>query len=69
MTDISRLEEKIYQGALKNSVPLKAAEKIFRKFHGLYQFPEAHAFAFGVTAYQMSWLKHYYPLEFFIGPF
>ncbi|HJP28802.1 MAG TPA: OB-fold nucleic acid binding domain-containing protein, partial [Dehalococcoidia bacterium] len=39
------------------------------KFHGMYQFPEAHAFAFGVTAYQMSWLKHYWPLEFFVGLF
>ena len=56
-------------GALMNGVSIEVAEKIFGKFHGLYQFPEAHAFAFGVTAYQMSWLKHYYPLEFFIGLF
>ena len=66
---IEHWRKKFIKGALKNSVPSKAAEKIFRKFHGLYQFPEAHAFAFGVTAYQMSWLKHYYPLEFFIGLF
>ena len=32
-------------------------------------FPESHAFAFGVTAYQASWLKYYYPLEFFVAIF
>ena len=56
-------------GAEKKGVPKEAAEKIFRKFHGLYQFPEAHAYAFGVTAYQMSWIKRYHPLEFFVGLF
>ncbi len=32
-------------------------------------FPESHAYAFGVTAYQMAWLKYYYPLEFYVGLF
>jgi len=66
---IEHWKEKFIGGALMNGVSMEVAEKIFGKFHGLYQFPEAHAFAFGVTAYQMSWLKHYYPLEFFIGLF
>ena len=61
--------EKFMTGALANGVPPEAAEKIFGKFHGEFQFPEAHAFAFGVTAYQMSWMKRYYPLEFFVGLF
>ncbi|MDP7612459.1 MAG: DNA polymerase III subunit alpha [Dehalococcoidia bacterium] len=56
-------------GALSKGVNIKTAEKIFKKFHGMYQFPESHAFAFGVTAYQMAWLKHYYPLEFYVGIF
>jgi len=60
-------KEKFLAGALKKGVPYEAALKIFGKFHGEYQFPESHAFAFGITAFQMSWLKHYYPLEFFIG--
>ncbi len=47
----------------------EAAEKVFKKFNGLYMFPESHAFAFGVTAYQASWLKYYYPLEFFVAIF
>ena len=54
---------------MKKGVAGEAAEKIFRKFHGLYQFPEAHAYAFGVTAYQMSWIKRYPPLEFFVALF
>lgn len=66
---IAHWKDKFISGALANGVPLDAAERIFGKFHGLYQFPEAHAFAFGVTAYQMSWLKHYWPLEFFVGLF
>ena len=66
---IAHWKEKFIAGALSKGVPVDAAEKVFGKFHGMYQFPEAHAFAFGVTAYQMSWLKHYWPLEFFVGLF
>ena len=32
-------------------------------------FPESHAYAFGITAYQMAWLKYYHPLEFSIAIF
>ena len=55
------------EGATRKGVSIQVAEKIFRKFHGLYQFPESHAFAFGVTAYQLAWLKFYYPMEFYVG--
>jgi error-prone DNA polymerase len=61
--------EKFISGAMAKGVPIEAAEKIFLKFHGEFQFPEAHAFAFGVTAFQAAWLKYYYPLEFFVGLF
>jgi len=61
--------EKFRQGADELGVPQKAAEKIFKKFNGHYMFPESHAFAFGVTAYHMAWLKYYYPLEFFVAIF
>ncbi|MDV2990314.1 MAG: DNA polymerase III subunit alpha [Dehalogenimonas sp.] len=56
-------------GAAGRGVPEDAAEIIWRKFNGQYMFPESHAFAFGVTAYQASWLKLYYPLEFFTAIF
>ncbi len=45
------------------------AKRIFSKFNGYYMFPESHAFAFDITAYQASWLKRYSPLEFYIGLF
>jgi error-prone DNA polymerase len=60
---------KFIQGAQGRGVSIPAAEKIFQKINGLYMFPESHAFAFGVTAYQASWLKYYYPLEFFVAIF
>ncbi|MCH8349291.1 MAG: DNA polymerase III subunit alpha [Chloroflexi bacterium] len=61
--------EKFRRGAMNLGVPEKVAEKIFKKFNGHYMFPESHAFAFGVTAYHMAWLKHYYPMEFFVAIF
>ena len=47
----------------------KRPKRIFRKFNGHYMFPESHAYAFGITAYQASWLKYHYPLEFYVGLF
>ncbi len=56
-------------GARRQGVDEHTAARIFGKFNGHYMFPESHAYAFGVTAYQMAWLKHYYPLEFYVGLF
>ena len=61
--------ERFRDGAARNGVDQDAAERIFHKFNGQYMFPESHAFAFGVTAYQASWLKLYHPLEFYAGLF
>ena len=61
--------EKFQKGAEERGVPQEAIERIFKKFNGHYMFPESHAFAFGVTAYHMAWLKHHYPLEFFVAIF
>ena len=61
--------EKFVAGAEKRGVNEKTAVKIFRKFNGHYMFPEAHAVAFGVTAYQLAWLKYYYAHEFTIALF
>ncbi|MEX0761253.1 MAG: OB-fold nucleic acid binding domain-containing protein, partial [Dehalococcoidia bacterium] len=61
--------EKFMDGAENKGVPRETAEKILGKFHGLYQFPESHAYAFGITAFQMQWLKVYHPLEFYVGLF
>ena len=61
--------ERFRDGAAQHGVPSEVAEKIFHKFNGHYMFPESHAFAFGVTAYHMAWLKYYYPLEFYTALF
>ena len=66
---INRFRDQFIAGALKKNVSKNIAEKIFHKFNGNYMFPEAHAFAFGVTAYHMAWLKSYYPKEFFTAIF
>jgi error-prone DNA polymerase len=66
---IKQYRQKFFAGAMSRGVRAEAAEKIFKKFNGLYMFPESHAFAFGVTAYQASWLKYHYPLEFFVAIF
>jgi error-prone DNA polymerase len=66
---IEQYHQKFLAGASERGIPEEAAEKVFKKFNGQYMFPESHAFAFGVTAYQASWLKYYYPLEFFVAIF
>jgi error-prone DNA polymerase len=66
---IEQYHQKFLNGAASQGVPEDAAETIFKKFNGQYMFPESHAFAFGVTAYQASWLKYYHPLEFFVAIF
>ena len=60
---------KFRDGAQARGADERTAARIFGKFNGHYMFPESHAYAFGVTAYQMAWLKHYYPLEFYVGLF
>lgn len=66
---IEQYRQQFLAGAKSKSVSEEAAGKIFKKFNGFYMFPESHAFAFGVTAYQSAWLKYYYPLEFFVAIF
>ncbi len=66
---IAQYWEKFRKGAAERGVSEEAAQAIFKKFNGQYMFPESHAFAFGVTAYQASWLKLHHPLEFFVGIF
>ncbi len=66
---IEQYRQRFIEGARSRGVGEDAAETIFKKFNGQYMFPESHAFAFGVTAYQSAWLKYYYPLEFFVAIF
>jgi len=49
---LKHYHQKFLDDAAAKGVDGEAAEKVFKKFNGLYMFPESHAFAFGVTAYQ-----------------
>jgi len=66
---IEQYHRKFLEGAGTEVASEDAVETVFKKFNGQYMFPESHAFAFGVTAYQSAWLKYYYPLEFFVAIF
>ncbi|UCC16825.1 MAG: hypothetical protein JSU58_10800, partial [Dehalococcoidales bacterium] len=66
---IEQFHRKFLEGAGTEMATEEAVETVFKKFNGQYMFPESHAFAFGVTAYQSAWLKYYYPLEFFVAIF
>ncbi len=66
---IEDYRQKFLAGAAEKGVDEASAEKVFKKFNGQYMFPESHAFAFGVTAYQAAWMKYHYPLEFFVAIF
>ncbi|MCB0867640.1 MAG: error-prone DNA polymerase [Solirubrobacterales bacterium] len=54
------------RGATGNGVARDVAEEIFNQIIGFsgFGFPKAHSAAFGLLAYQSSWLKHYYAPEF-----
>ncbi len=53
-------------GAVGRGVDPKTADLIYDKLAGFsgFGFPKSHAAAFGLLAYQSTWLRHYYPAEF-----
>ena len=54
------------EGAMHKGVPEAKADEIYDKLVGFsgFGFPKSHAAAFGLLAYQSSWLRHHYPAEF-----
>ena len=54
------------EGAAGKGVGSEIADRVFDKLVGFsgFGFPKAHAAAFGLLAYQSTWLRHYYPAEF-----
>jgi error-prone DNA polymerase len=54
------------EGAAERGVSAETADTVFDKLVGFsgFGFPKAHAAAFGLLAYQSTWLRHYYPAEF-----
>jgi error-prone DNA polymerase len=54
------------EGAAANGVDEQTANLIYDKLAGFsgFGFPKSHSAAFGLLAYQSTWLRHHYPAEF-----
>jgi error-prone DNA polymerase len=53
-------------GAARNGVFAETANLVYDKLAGFsgFGFPKSHAAAFGLLAYQSTWLRHHHPREF-----
>ena len=63
---IEKQRGKFVEGALKNKVERRIAEKVFDLMvqFGGYGFNKSHATAYGLISYQTAFLKANYPVEF-----
>jgi error-prone DNA polymerase len=63
---LEAFRERFVEGAAGKGVDDETANAVFDKLVGFsgFGFPKAHAAAFGLLAYQSTWLRHYYPAEF-----
>jgi error-prone DNA polymerase len=61
--------EMFRDGATNRGVPADAAQRVFEQVvaFSAFGFPKSHAAAFGLLAYQSAWLRHYYPVEFYVA--
>jgi len=65
--ELEKQKERFINGATKNNISKEVAAGIFLKIEPFaeYGFNKSHAAAYGIIAYQTSYLKTYYPHEFF----
>ena len=58
--------ERFIEGAVERGVERDVAERVFEQVRGFsgFGFPKAHAAAFGLLAYQSTWLRVHYGPEF-----
>ncbi len=63
--------EEFREGAAANGVDETTAREVFQQVTAFseFGFPKSHAAAFGLLAYQSAWLRHYYPLEYYVALF
>jgi error-prone DNA polymerase len=63
--------EAFRDGAKANGVDDTTAREVFQQVTAFseFGFPKSHAAAFGLLAYQSAWLRHYHPLEYYVGLF
>ena len=59
-------EEKFVEGAVARGVERTVAERVFSQIVGFsgFGFPKSHSAAFGLLAYQSTWLRVHYGAEF-----
>src|SRR5204862_6911546 len=65
-TALESYRERFVSGAAAKGVDGETANRVYDKLVGFsgFGFPKSHAAAFGLLAYQSSWLRHHYPAEF-----
>jgi error-prone DNA polymerase len=58
-------------GSAAKGVDETTAREVFQQVTAFseFGFPKSHAAAFGLLAYQSAWLRHYHPLEYYVGLF
>ncbi|MBT8487802.1 MAG: hypothetical protein KJO65_03135, partial [Gemmatimonadetes bacterium] len=63
--------EAFREGAIANGVDETTAREVFAQVTAFseFGFPKSHAAAFGLLAYQSAWLRHYFPVEFYVALF
>jgi error-prone DNA polymerase len=63
---MQRYEQNFMDGAASRGVPQATAERMFQNLLGFaeFGFPKSHGAAFGLLAYQTTWLKRYHPAPF-----
>ena len=66
-SDMKKQKSRFLEGAQKKKFDLKKSEKLFDTVaeFAKYGFNKAHAATYCMLAAQTSWLKYYYPVEFF----
>jgi len=66
-TELEKQKQGFIVGALKNGINKEVAASIFLKIEPFaeYGFNKSHAAAYAIISYQTSFLKTYYPNEFF----
>jgi error-prone DNA polymerase len=63
---MERQRERFIEGAVGNGVDRGIAERVFQQIQGFsgFGFPKSHSTAFGLLAYQSTWLRVHYAPEF-----
>ncbi|MGH9261181.1 MAG: DNA polymerase III subunit alpha, partial [Acidimicrobiales bacterium] len=63
--------EEFRDGAAARGVSESTAQEVFGQVIAFseFGFPKSHAAAFGLLAYQSAWLRHYHPVEYYVGLF